>query len=496
MIGELKVWDIDDSSAAIVLRGHEHKVSRVAVSPDGKLLASGDASGQVRLWRKSGQLIRVLQTSGGQSWGDKLKGVAFVNDGKQLVIADEQQLTWWDLATGRQVFPPPNSGDDSKAYRGAPEDTPSSNSVKRDYNTRILSMTASPSGKSLGYHTRGQAYVLESDIRKEIFSVSEKASRVVIGPDDKQVALTFYHDRHGEMKTFDLASGREGIHVETEMIGSLFRTGYGLTNATFSPDGKRVVGVGNNGPAMVWDSRSGALLHELTGHSGFIWAVAYCPDGTRIVTGSTDGTIKLWDAESGREMITMRGHDGSVTDLAFSPNGKQLISVGNDKTVRIWNADLTGEVKQLTPEADGGMASVQDFNWNTPTDRDSRRQLLWGRDRMLALQAYEKWIRDGVAVEVKRRYSPHTDRGWPSKEETREAVLRGLVKEQAKVREVFGRDGEQVIAVEELDRELESVFERQFNEVYEKRFLKVQQDYKRLSDELREKEKARRAAGN
>jgi WD40 repeat protein len=487
VIGELKLWNIDDAPEALVLRGHEHEVNRVAISPDGELFASGDTSGQVRIWRSTGQLIRVLQTSGGQSWRDKLSGVAFVDDGKQLVIADNQRLSWWDLATGRQLYPPTDSVDDDDENVGLSSEASAKNPQTRGYDTRILAMTASPSGKLLAYHTPRQAHVLRSDSREEIFSLEESVSRVVIDRDDKRVAMTYYHDLQGELKTFDLASGRQGIHVETEMIGSLFRTGYGLLNAAFSPDGKQVVGVGNNGPALVWDSRSGQIVHELTGHSGFIWAVAYCPDGSRIATGSTDGTIKLWDAASSREMITLRGHEGNVRDLAFSPDGKRLISVSNDMTVRIWNSDLEGEVKQLTPKAETGMPVDLTLDWNKPIDRDSRRQVLWGRDRMLALQVYEMTVRRWIADTIKTRYNPWTDSNWPNKDEIREDLRHGLDKQKEEVREAFDRDGEQVIPAEDLDREIDETFDRLFDEIYDKRFAEIQEDYKLRFEESRKR---------
>jgi eukaryotic-like serine/threonine-protein kinase len=59
-VGELKVWDLDDSSPALVLRGHDAAVKHVAVSADSKWIASGDTNGAVCIWDVNGQLQRVL----------------------------------------------------------------------------------------------------------------------------------------------------------------------------------------------------------------------------------------------------------------------------------------------------------------------------------------------------------------------------------------------------------------------------------------------------
>jgi WD40 repeat protein len=59
-VGELNVWDLQDTSPSLVLRGHGAPVARVAVSADGQWIASGDTEGEVRVWRPGGHLARSL----------------------------------------------------------------------------------------------------------------------------------------------------------------------------------------------------------------------------------------------------------------------------------------------------------------------------------------------------------------------------------------------------------------------------------------------------
>ena len=38
-------------------------------------------------------------------------------------------------------------------------------------------------------------------------------------------------------------------------------------------------------------------MHSLTGHQGWVNAVAISPDGTRLATGTDDGTVRIWTTD-------------------------------------------------------------------------------------------------------------------------------------------------------------------------------------------------------
>ena len=57
-----------------------------------------------------------------------------------------------------------------------------------------------------------------------------------------------------------------------------------------------------------------------------------------LATGSYDRTVKLWDVATRRLKTTLTGHTNWVFSVAFAPDGASLASGGHDKTVRIWDA--------------------------------------------------------------------------------------------------------------------------------------------------------------
>ncbi|KAK3821630.1 MAG: quinon protein alcohol dehydrogenase-like superfamily [Benniella sp.] len=89
----------------------------------------------------------------------------------------------------------------------------------------------------------------------------------------------------------------------------------------------------------VLDVDAGKSLHDLSGHGGSIWGVAYSPRGGRIASGSADSTVRIWDVESGACCRVLTDHGGEVHSVAFSFQGDMIVSAGEDKTVRIWDAE-------------------------------------------------------------------------------------------------------------------------------------------------------------
>jgi WD40 repeat protein len=130
-----------------------------------------------------------------------------------------------------------------------------------------------------------------------------------------------------------------------------------LTRATFDAAGARVLTVGEDREAKVWDARTGKLVFNLVGHDGPLSDGWFSPDGMRIITASHDGTARWWDARTGSGIATLRGHAGRVRVSAFDPSGKRVATGGADGAIRLWNA-TTGEVMEVLRGHEGQVTTL------------------------------------------------------------------------------------------------------------------------------------------
>ena len=95
------MWDLKTGQQTRELN-HPDLVDAVAVSPDGKSLATGCHDGQLRVWDlKAGDSVTLAGHEG------QVLRVAFSPDGKQVASAAEDKTArLWDAATGKQLGPP------------------------------------------------------------------------------------------------------------------------------------------------------------------------------------------------------------------------------------------------------------------------------------------------------------------------------------------------------------------------------------------------------
>ena len=57
----------------------------------------------------------------------------------------------------------------------------------------------------------------------------------------------------------------------------------------------------------IWNAQTKAYLRPLMGHQGDVTDVAFSPDGKRIVSVGMDDTARLWNAKTGGLLNTLRG---------------------------------------------------------------------------------------------------------------------------------------------------------------------------------------------
>ncbi|KAI8089569.1 WD40-repeat-containing domain protein [Halteromyces radiatus] len=81
------------------------------------------------------------------------------------------------------------------------------------------------------------------------------------------------------------------------------------------------------------------LMRVISGHLGWVRAVAVEPGNKWFATGAGDRTIKIWDMASGTLKLSLTGHISTVRGLAVSPRHPYLFSCGEDKMVKCWDLE-------------------------------------------------------------------------------------------------------------------------------------------------------------
>ncbi|KAI4288135.1 MAG: hypothetical protein L6R35_002601 [Caloplaca aegaea] len=81
------------------------------------------------------------------------------------------------------------------------------------------------------------------------------------------------------------------------------------------------------------------LMRVISGHLGWVRALAVEPGNEWFASGAGDRTIKIWDLASGSLRLTLTGHISTVRGLAVSSRHPYLFSCGEDKMVKCWDLE-------------------------------------------------------------------------------------------------------------------------------------------------------------
>jgi WD40 repeat protein/uncharacterized caspase-like protein len=295
----IKLWDVASGKLINSLASNAYPVHSIALSRDGKLLASG-SNDAIKLWDvASGMQLRSFV---GYTHG--VYSVAFSPDGKVIAGGSFFTIKLWDVASGTQLR--------SLGVRGLAK-----------------SLAFSPDGKVIASSSADKTILWDvasgTQLRSLEGHVWPLITSVAFSPNGKVIASG------GDDKTilWDVASGAK-----------LWEGDSFLTNCvTFSPDGKLLAIASSAGPKTLelWDVMSGAQVRSFEGHSGSVKSVAFSPDGKLLASCGMDSTVKLWDLASGTQLRSLEGHSSEVSSIAFDPHGKLLLSGSEDATMKLWS---------------------------------------------------------------------------------------------------------------------------------------------------------------
>lgn len=376
----------------LALKGHTDPVYSVAVSPDGKLLATGSFDKTAKLWdAATGQELRTLAGKLGHT--NLVLGVSFSPDGSSLAtVSTDNSLKIWDIANGKPaslfahaagVTRVAVSTDGKLVAAGAADGTIRIWTVLdgklmqtlTGHTGAVVGLGFAPNGltiysagadKSLRYWTAatgvslGTVGVTHADITG--FWVNPGTGIVMVATSD------------GALKLFPAA-----LPVLPKPLAAVPAT---VTAMTLSNDGATLLVATDDKKLRSWNTATGVLTElgalptasgqiaignaatgyavaQATGRVLFIGvdgkpkgeilacesglkSLAFSADQTALTTLGNDGLARRWPvaglipAMPAKPMV----HPVAVTASMPSVDGKKVYAAGADNSVRVWSAGV------------------------------------------------------------------------------------------------------------------------------------------------------------
>ncbi len=274
--GFLAFWDLETRTQLPRHPDTRNRAIRaMALSRDGRLLATGGLDGTVELRASdSGQVLSVLGKH-----GTAVAAVEFSPDDRWLVSSGESfSVVLWDVAARTQHW-------------ALPADT-----------ERIASLAFSPDGTMLVGIYNGRLRFWNVAAGQPATPLTERpdndANQCVRFSPDGTILAVAENDR--AIHLWDFPS-RTRIAV---LVGHLHH----MRNLCFSPDGRRLASCSRDGTVRIWDLRTYQELLTLEGHNGPVDRVQFSPDG-RVLASAIDPqfpsdlarSVLLWRADTARD---------------------------------------------------------------------------------------------------------------------------------------------------------------------------------------------------
>jgi WD40 repeat protein/serine/threonine protein kinase len=372
----IKFWNAETGAALGEARGgHQRLVDEVAMSQDGRWMASAGTEGLAMLWRTdTREEVRAFRLRANHL---ETSAVALAPDATFLVTGDNDlAVRLWSVATGRElasgkhldyihsVAVSPDgrfiaSGDRSGTVQlwQIPEQLP--NPVDRDLPVSELQLRRSWRA------CNGRAYSMQFDRDGERLFTSGADGSVkswslppVGGPRELMPPRQTNDFEFAPGSNLLAVSGDESLRItnlethewvwDLPIEGQKFRMircdGVGKFVAAVAPSELRI---------GIWDVKTGELHHtwELSGK--FPPSIALAKDGSRLVIldPNTD-RVMLWDTASRQIVRTWQAQLGRNSQAMMSPDGRLLVATF-DRTIYCFDPSSESVRRILTTHAQG-----------------------------------------------------------------------------------------------------------------------------------------------
>jgi WD40 repeat protein len=289
-----------------ILLEHTYHINALAISANGKFLASCGGDNFAILWNiKTNKPLERIQH---ESW---VGNIAFSPDNKFLytLTGKNGTINQWDLEEKKLIF--------SKSW----------------HKDQTRGLAISKSGKRAAISCKDGTFSYFDPTEKDFYSMPFKITEVELRKiciSKSDIIATA--NTKGELFLIDFNNSESNscklIYQDdnNEMIRGL----------SFNSKGTTLAFTDSGGNLKIMNLQSDKIF-SVKAHNGHAIAVTFSPNDQFVATGGQDNIICIWELKNDRiiKSFEIHGHSDDVTSLVFD-NNLGLYSASRDSTIKIW----------------------------------------------------------------------------------------------------------------------------------------------------------------
>jgi len=254
---DILLWNLETGKLLDTLSSHTANVRSLAISPDGRTLASGSGDGTVKLWDiPTGEMLTSFWHSG------VVTAVGFTANSRAVVgVSSDRGMKLWNIYTGELLHT--MNGTQPIAF-GADG----------------LRMAASGGTRYIRLWNVAQGQLLKN-LSIPNTNNNQGIEAIAFSQDGQTIAHVMRGENQILVWDVETWEVRHTLEKHTEVVKAI----------AISPDGKILASSSEDGKINLWDVGSGKLLRSIKGYG----AMVFSPDSQQLVSVGEDNMIQLWE---------------------------------------------------------------------------------------------------------------------------------------------------------------------------------------------------------
>ncbi|CAI5772550.1 and WD repeat-containing 1 isoform X1 [Podarcis lilfordi] len=322
----VKIWSTHNGRLLATLRGHSAEISDMAVNYENTMIAAGSCDKIIRVWcLRTCAPIAVLQGHTGSITSLQFSPLAKDSVRYMASTGVDGTICFWQWDTISMKF-------NNRPLKFTEKPRPGVQMLCSSFSVGGMFLATGSTDHVIrmyyfGSETPEKVAELESHADKvDSIQFSNNDDRFISGSRDGTARIWRFQQAEWKSVLLDMADRLSGDLCSEEDRYMKPK----VTMIAWSKNDKLVVTAVNNHLLKVWNSYTGQLLHDLTGHMDEVFVLEPHPFDSRIMlSAGHDGNIFIWDIIKGIQikhyfnLIEGQGH-GAVFDCKFSSDGQHF----------------------------------------------------------------------------------------------------------------------------------------------------------------------------